>query len=184
MITPQSTKKYSLIGIIVSLSAFILFGLYYWTQPCEGVQPYNAARDRDFVIKLFKDNWDWLIASENYSVEFMLDNRASSQDLASAGNLQLYTMCSNGKPVGFTAFYKKSFFKAQVLFLAVPESERRKGYAEKMLRFDLAELKHQGFSLVQILTRVDNFRAQNLYKKVGFKEYWRDDRFVRLEINV
>jgi ribosomal protein S18 acetylase RimI-like enzyme len=177
------TKKNYAIGSFIT-AIIGAFAVWYYVshRPCEGVQPYDAARDREFVIKLFKDNWDWLIASENYLVEFMLDNKASSQDPASAGNLQLFTLCSDGKPVGFTAFYRKNFYKAQILFLVVPESERRKGYAEKMLKFDLEELKRQGFSLAQILTRLDNIRAQNLYKKLGFTEYWRDDRFMRLEL--
>lgn len=166
---------------VLSLAAI---GTYFWFAPCEGIVDYSPSRDRAFILQIFKENWDWLISSPDYSVEHMLDTRSSSKDLENIGNLTIKVYCEAGNPKAFTAYYKKAFYKGQVLFVATPESERRKGYAEKLLRYAIEDLKKKGSTVIQLVTRVTNERAQNLYKKIGFTEIWRDEGFVRFELLV
>ncbi len=37
----------------------------------------------------------------------------------------------------------------------------------------------QGINVIELITRTDNEKAQNLYKRLGFKESWRNDGFVQ-----
>ena len=67
-----------------------------------------------------------------------------------------------------------------LLFLAVnPEFRgKQKGYAEKLLKYALGEMKMMGAEYVQLCTRVNNLPARGLYRRVGFHEISEDDGFV------
>lgn len=182
MITPSFAKRSILILFVASIMGAAALWVTHTTDVCALViDDYRPDRDRDFIMHLFKQNWSWLVADNNYSVEFMLDNRASQQ-FGMGGDLILKVGVVGEKPVGFVAYHKLTFYKGRILFLCVDEQERKKGYAEKLLRYALEQLKAEGHSIAQLVTRTTNIRAQSLYRKVGMKETSRDQDFVHFEI--
>lgn len=158
---------------------------YYQTYQSEGIYAYNAATDRDFIIHIFREDWYWLISdfsSKTYSVEHMLDFKTSSYD--DKGNLIIKTYRVKGKPVGFVTYYLKELFEGRILFLAIDKKERSKGYARKLAKYAINDLKKRGANVVRLITRTDNVGAQKLYKSLGFKEVWNDGGYMKFEKEV
>ena len=116
----------------------------------------------------------------------MLKYRAPSQDLKYIGRLNIKVLREKEKFVGFTAYYMKEPGFGFLLFLAVnPEFRgKEKGYAEKLLKYALGKLKEVGAHYVQLCTRIDNERAQRLYRRVGFYEISKDDGFVYFQYDL
>ena len=90
-------------------------------------------------------------------------------------------MAQKGKPVGFVSYNKPKFYEGFVHFLTVDEKERGKGYGLKLLKYAVDDLARTGASLIRLVTRVENYPAQKIYKTLGFKEIKRDERFVDFE---
>jgi ribosomal protein S18 acetylase RimI-like enzyme len=168
------------IMLAVASSGAILW--YYLGQAKESLYDYDPSLDRAFVIDLFKKDWYWLISdysAKDYSVEYMLDHRASSKE--HEGNLILKTYRLEGKPIGFVAYYLEELFTARLLFLSVDKAQRSKGYARKILRLAMDDLKKRGVRIIRMITRTDNIHAQKLYKSEGFKQFWTDGAYMQLE---
>jgi hypothetical protein len=70
-----SRMRSYLIGFIAA--GAVLGGIYWFYSARLPIVPYEASRDRTFIIDLFKKNWYWLINdySPNYDVPFMLDHK-------------------------------------------------------------------------------------------------------------
>lgn len=175
------------IVFLVSLSLIIYTGWYFFPLK-EGIGSYTQSVDKAFITQLFKDNWYWLVAGEgDFSTAYVnniLDNKTPSHDIKERGNLNIFVYHKDKVPVGFTAFYKKSFYKGFILFLAVDEKYRGKGYARKLLTYAIDQLKSMGSSVVELVTRTDNTKAISLYKSMGFEETWRNNNYVRFQKKV
>lgn len=162
-----------------------LAGLSYWYYNArfgEGIYEYNPSLDRSFIINLFKKDWYWLISdysAKDYSVEHMLDDKASSKDTHNDLTIKAYRV--KGNPVGFVAYYPKEFFEGYILFLAVDKTQRSKGYARKMLAYAINDLKKRGATVIRLITRTDNVAGQKLYRSVGFNQIWTDGAYVKFE---
>ena len=155
---------------------------YYKSHTSEGVYDYDPTLDRAFIINLFKNDMYWLISdysAKDYSVERMLDYKASSRE--TSGDLILKTYRVKGQPVGFTAYYIQELFIGRILFVSVDKAFRSKGYARKMVNYVIADLKKRGVRIIRMITRTDNIPAQKLYKSIGFKEFWTDGAYMMLE---
>ena len=61
-----------------------------------------------------------------------------------------------------------------LLFLGVADQFRKRGYGEYLVRYALEQMRQMGLTRVDLVTRVTNYRAQRLYKRIGFNEYKRD----------
>ena len=179
-------NKKTISRTIISFIAISLITLGYYHishNKATGICPYNPSQDRTFILQLFKDNWHWLVSeySTDFSPEYMLDNKASSKSPEHKNNLTIMMYHVNNKPVGFTAYYPKSFFMAQLLFIAVADTHRGCGYASHLLDYAIKDIFNHGYGVIQLITRVSNLKAQSLYKKKGFVEIWRDDGFIKFE---
>lgn len=192
MMIARTTKRTRLIILFCSA---VIAGLaaYYFipAHSCTGIVPYNAARDRASIIKLFHDNWYWLIAdaerdtkpeeSTFFSIERYLDGGYAVPSYADKRDETIVVYCVDNKTIGLISYYAESFYKGILHFIVVDPAYRGRGYAEKLVRYACDDMKRKGLSSVQLLTRRDNVAAQKLYAKTGFKEFWHDDRFVRFE---
>jgi ribosomal protein S18 acetylase RimI-like enzyme len=173
------------IGLVALGLVMVLGGGYYWYQKSSPIKPYEASRDRAFIINLFKKDWYWLISdySPDYNVEFMLDKKSPTQNsTADVGKLIIKTYVENGVPMGFVAYYTKELKVGQLLFLAVDERYRGKGIARKLMNYALKDLKSLGMLAVRMNTRSDNKRARKLYESLGFKLIWTDGAYIIYEI--
>jgi ribosomal protein S18 acetylase RimI-like enzyme len=167
-------------GSLLVLGLLIAGVLFLKKSSKNPIEDFNDVRDTQEILKIFERDRYWLLANEDYSPEFMLKYRAPNQDIKYMGRLHIKVLRELDKFVGFTAYYMKTPTHGFLLFLAVnPEFRGRdKGYAEKLLRYALGQLKNMGAEQVQLCTRTDNVRAQKLYRRVGFYEISRDGGFM------
>jgi ribosomal protein S18 acetylase RimI-like enzyme len=163
--------------LILLFIVFIGFFIYLWKFYGNGIVDYIAYRDKAAVKKMFHDDWkmlyygDWdKITEDDFNVDFMLDNRSSSQYSINS-NLVLKVFRSAGKTVGFLAYYPKSPYTWQMLFLIVDRDYRGKGYAAKLIQFFIDDAVARGAVKLMTFTRLVNTRARSLYEgKFGFKD--------------
>lgn len=172
-------------SVVVWIIAAVLISVgaigYYRSSVADGIRTYEASRDRAFIIDIFKKNWYWLISdySPDYNIEFMLDRRSpTTVNKSDVGKLIINTMVIAGKPAGFVIYYEIESKLAQLLFLAVGEKYRGKGYARKLTSYAISDIKNRGLLGIRMNTRADNVRARKLYESIGFKQIWTDGAYV------
>ncbi len=184
----KQQKSWKKRGILVSITIAILsIGiLYYVLVPSGPIYDFVPARDTQEILKIFEDNWYCLIESEDYSPEFMLENRAPSKDPLYVGSLHIKVLREQDKLAGFTAYYMKKKRLCQLLFLAVSSTFRGKGYGEQLVRYVLEDAINLGADRVQLVTRATNFPAQALYNRIGFTQVRvrEDGKFVYFEYDL
>ena len=172
--------KWFKITALTLLLGLVASGLWFWFNTGGPISDFNDARDTQEILKIFERDRYWLLASPDYSPEFMMKYRAPNQELKYMGRLNIKVWREKEKFVGFTAYYMKAPGYGFLLFLDInPEFRgKEKGYAEKLLRYALGQLKMMGAEYVQLCTRIDNMPAQGLYRRVGFHEISKEDGFV------
>ncbi len=174
--------------LYLSLVALLLAvgGFWYYSGYTSGpIQPYNAARDRAFILDQFKKDWYWLISdySPDYDVEFMLDRKSPvTDDPKYTGTLIIKTYVVDGAPAGFVAYYEKELKIGQLLFLSIGEQYRRKGIGRKLMNYANNDFKRRGIRAIRMNTRADNKKARQLYENIGYKQIWTDGAYIIYEI--
>jgi ribosomal protein S18 acetylase RimI-like enzyme len=178
-------KLYKIIGLIGIVIACIAGYYFFKPQSSDSgfaVHDFNFEKDADFIKDLFAkgDNRYWLLnesINQSYSVDFLLRYKTSNQHSKNY-DLIIKVVTVDGKFVGFLAYLPLSKLVWKLLFLAVDQDFRRKGMAKKMLNYAVQDMVHRGAIKIEIDTRVNNFRAQNLYLGYGCKITGSDQRFV------
>jgi len=167
----------------------VLFGgvtaglIYYLSLEKGPIYEYDAKRDKKDILSLFDANWYWLInvPRGHYSPEFTFKYKTPKRDPRYFGKLIIKVLRENNEFVGFTAYYKVSFYKGQFLFLAVDKAFRGKGVGTKLARYAVEDLFKRGCSVVFLWTRPNN-PARFLYKKLGFKKKKIDGELVYFSV--
>ena len=174
--------RYAIITLFIASIVVTSIGYYCLMHAAEGIMAYNPARDRNAILSIFKTDYYWLIPDEttNFSAEYILDNKASSQQPDHKGNLTINVCYAQGDFCGFIAYYKKTSYKGIILFLATSLACRGKGFGKKLLTYALHDLINRGCTVIELFTRINNEKALALYHQVGFKEIWHDAKYVRL----
>ncbi len=171
--------------LAASLATIVSVGTYYYFSIPRGpIYEYNEARDTQLILDLFKKNWYWLVSSADYSPEFMLKHRAPSKNPLYIGRLKIKVLYEQDDFVGFAAYYMKTKDIGFVLFLAIQDELRSKGYGRLLMQHALDELAKMGAKKIRLVTRPTNVSAQKVYKVVGFYETSRDEEFVYFEYMV
>lgn len=178
--------KIIIAGICILVGGGIAY--YFYHVPIQQVSTgtdaarivdFDDARDTDDIVKLFEENRYWLTTSNETSIAYLLKNRTPSKNEPQyAGTMEIKVLRDNEGFKGFVTYYKQNFYTAQLLFLAVPEKFRGRGYAQKLMDYALDDLKKMGVSNVWLVTRTNNTAAQKVYKRIGLQETSRDDGFV------
>jgi ribosomal protein S18 acetylase RimI-like enzyme len=180
--------------IISYAVGLILCGLVLWFGYFDGtkspIQPYNAVYHREAVLDIFHQNWFWLVAKTQeearqvgYSPAYRFNYLAPTDRSEDVGKLIVKVYMDEGAVAGFVAYYMKSFYKGVILFLAIDEEHRRKGYARKLLDYAVVDLEERGATVIELLTRLKNERARGLYETLGFKEASRFDKFITYQLD-
>lgn len=172
------------ISLSILFIAIGLAGLYVWKQQNstthDGIVIYQGSRDRASVLPMFLPDWNLLMhgaTPKEYSIAHLLDTASPTQDFRLAGKLQQIVYREHAKTVGYCSYYMKAPTIGRVLFLIVDPTARRKGYAEKLVRFAVNDLVNRlGAKIVDIMVFSHNARARNLYEKLGFKIHWIDQK--------
>jgi ribosomal protein S18 acetylase RimI-like enzyme len=170
---------------ILTLAAALLIGLYSCASAVK-IYQYDEQRDYKHIINTFKnkDDWYWLVDADpsEYPFETVIKTRTPLGDYGHLhGQMQIKVLYDNNQFAGFVTYYKQSPLVGRLLFLDVNEKFRRKGFGEKLLNAAVNDLLAQGAERIWLLTRTQNERALNLYKKAGFKVFARPERYVYLE---
>ncbi len=128
------------------------------------IRLYAGGKDRALVTKIFKENFYTLTANPDHDFDLMLERRSPNKwETKYFGKMDTYLVYDQDRPAGFISFYMQSSYIGKILFLAIDDEFRGKGYAKKLIQFALDTLKKQGAQVVKIATRTDNKAAQNLY---------------------
>jgi ribosomal protein S18 acetylase RimI-like enzyme len=159
---------------------------YFSAQPTHNlISSYQAARDYNDVLNLFKQDWYWLSAREFNidNINFVLNTSSPNEyEPRYFGKMQIKVLRDEkGAFVGFITYYLKNFREGTVLYLAVRPEFRGKRYAEKLLDQAVSDLKAQGASVVALVTWVNNKAGNKLYPRYGFKEVGREGNYVYYE---
>ena len=173
-----------LAAVIVAL---VSFGAcrYYGCAGEDAIQQYQPARDRYALEQIFEQNWYWLInvpykeALVSFSED--LDKAVSVTERQKPDALQWLVFREDGVVKGFAAYYIKNPGIGKILFLAVDARYRGHGAAQRLIQRSLEALSAAGCKMIEIVVRVENFRAQNLYRKVGFETVKTDEIFMYME---
>ena len=163
----------------------IIVGLIYWyknsTQQESGfvIREFIYEKDHQKVDDLFhkNDNWYWMISTSGtntYSIDFTLKYATSSQ-YAKKHDMIMRVATVEGNIAGFCSYYPKSAKVWQLLFLIVDQDYRRQGIARKLLTYAVDDMVDRGALRIDIATRNNNFKAQQLYKNFGAKLVDNDD---------
>jgi ribosomal protein S18 acetylase RimI-like enzyme len=176
-------NKKIIIGALLLIG--ICGGAYYFKDlwmSVDGIVDFNYDRDKDQVEQLFKDDWVTMLTDESvktFSVDFMLKNKTSSQS-DKRNNLVLKVWREDGDVVAFLAYYKKSLYHWQLLFLIVNKDYRGQGRSKKMVQYGLDDMVARGAVRVELNTRTTNKPARSLYSKhFGFKKISGDETYTQ-----
>lgn len=184
-------KVIKIIAVIIAASLIGAAGYYYYTPTppvsviSDSVIPFDYARDADNIKQTFIDDKYWLLSSQDYDVEHMLANRApNKREPRYIGKLTIKVLYENNQFVGFIAYYLKNFFLGQILFVDVKQEFRGKGYAQKLVKYAIEDMKRQGATMITLVTRTSNTSAQAVYKKLGFFVSFEEEGFVYFDLRV
>ena len=170
-------------GVVVIFAALLcgLFGYYYFSQTGP-IYEFNAARDTKPILELFDKNWYWLIANEGSSPAFYLKYKTPNENPLYFGKLKIKVLREKNKLIGFVAYYMEQPEEGRLLFLAVDEQYRGKGYGFTLAQYAMNDMiNNMGALKIGLWTRLSN-PAQHLYKKLGFVEsYYTETGFIFFE---
>jgi len=174
--------------VVLLLVALSFSGIFiFYKRSSDGIRDFVFEKDFEKIDKLFHkgQNWYWLISdysSKTYSIDFMLRYRSSSQ-YEKRYDLVLKVLEIDGDVAGFLAYYPKSLYTWQLLFLVVDQDYRKKGIAKKLLKYAVADMVNRGAIKIDLVTRPVNVKAKALYSQFGFKQIDEDNDFASFTLH-
>lgn len=107
---------------------------------------------------------------------FNRENRDKLVNYSKSFRNIFYVIKNNDVVIGYCIYYLKpalSFkgFEMQSVLsaLAIDMNFRGKGFAEKLLKESIEEMKLNGIKVIALYVQINNHRAIQLYKKIGFR---------------
>ena len=96
---------------------------------------------------------------------------------------------NNSKPVGFTQLYPnyssvRAIKNWTLNDLYVDKDYRKQGVGEKLIKKAMEYAKNEHAKFVELSTAVDNYSAQSVYEKIGFKRQDPDNEFYTYRIDL
>jgi len=178
----KSLSWFSIItrGVLVGICAGSL-AYWYQNRSQDSILDFNPERDTAFILDSFKRDWYWLVEGDDYSPEYLLKYKASSQKPEHIGNVTIKVGYHDKKPVGFVVYFMKNFYLGDLRFIDLNPEFRSQGWAYKLLDYAVKDLIKRGAVKIELVTRTTNFSAQKLYTRYGFRESSRDGGFVYFE---
>lgn len=174
------TKKIMLIFFLCLAGCAGIIG-YNYLQEKGPIYDFNAERDTQKILNLFDQNWYWLIANEGSSPAFYLKYRTPNENPVYFGKLKIKVLRENNDLAGFIAYYMEQPKEWRLLFLAVDEKWRGKGYGTALAEYAMNDMIAAGAEKIGLWTRLSN-PAQRIYKKLGFKEsYYTEGGYIFYE---
>jgi ribosomal-protein-alanine N-acetyltransferase len=165
---------------IILLSIIFLVGCSSTNRTKEGLYPYDAKLDRPFMLKHFVEDRYLLIADESYMYD-PVDTLDTGIHGFVKKPVTFHVYYKDKKPVAFISYYYEYPLFGKIQFVDVSSDYRRQGIAEKMIRDILGRMQREGVRSVEIVTRLTNKPALDLYEKLGFKRLYDTGKYIYLE---
>lgn len=140
------------------------------------IRPFNQETDFEPLRVLINDNLFMLSENPDFATEKFLLWRAPNFDPSKKGQTTIQVAEKDNQVAGFISYHRKAANQGYIWILGVDEKFRGQGMGESLTRFALDDFKKMKVDTVSISTRTINQPAIKLYKKLGFKEIYRDDK--------
>jgi ribosomal protein S18 acetylase RimI-like enzyme len=164
----------SLLSMLAVASIFYFKSDQY--QDTATIRSYEHEKDFIPLVQLINENKFWISERRDFSAEKMLLHRIPTNDQGFKGQATVDVIQTNSTTAGFIAYYKKSAKQGFIWLLAVDKAFRGRGFGEKLMLHAIDNLKQQKVNYITIATRLINKPALSLYRKLGFKEKYRDEK--------
>ena len=151
-----------LIGVLI---------IYHLSNDPVIIKDYIPLGDREFVLSEF--NRAWPDEDEMFSPKIALDEK-----------VETHVMHVDGKPAGFIMFSMLGADASEIIYLLLAEPYRGKGYSKRLMHEAMNFVKAKGAKSTILQAHHWNARAQRLYTSLGFKEYERDDKYIRYRVSL
>ena len=185
----QMRKKSLILGSVI-LALGLLGSLYWWKGQGGSLKPYEPKKDRAALIQLFRQNWYWL---DDRELEGGLKafeetlNKVGDPAFATRLDVMDWTVYrSKGEARAFISYFMRDSAEkvGKILYLAVDDRFRARGIARQLMTKAIDVLTKKGAKIIEIVTRISNHPAQNLYRSMGFVQVGEDETFVFMELRV
>jgi ribosomal protein S18 acetylase RimI-like enzyme len=177
-----SRTKKIILFLSITLATFSGIALYQYNATPQGpIYDFNAARDTQDMMKIFHDDWYWLLASDESSPAFMLKHRTYDANPGHFGAMHIKVLRENNKVAGFVTYFMETKIKGRILFLAVSKDFRGRGYGKILAEKAIEELFKMGADHIALWTRVSNLPAQRIYRGMGFREMFEENGYLYFE---
>lgn len=165
--------------LALGCAMLIASGLYYKTCCAQGpIYEYNELRDTREMVDLFERNLYWLtVQDDSSSFKFYLRHRTHSGNPLDFGRMSIKVLREHDQLIGFITYFMDDASTGDILFVAVNEDFRGKGYAKKLMRYAMDDLQQRGAQKIKLVTRPSNLSGHALYKRLGFVETHSNDVF-------
>lgn len=181
MLTQRIKKIIFLISLTLAISGGIGTYIYYVIKNQGPIYNFDPIRDTQAVINIFEKNKYWLLANPQSSPAFMIKHRTYDPNPLHFGSLHIKVLYEKDKLAGFTAYHLgDSSQEGRILFVAVDNDFRGKGYGKILTEYAMKELFAMGVTHIALWTRVGNLAAQHIYKNLGFKEVFDEGGYIFL----
>ena len=181
MLTSRTKKIVLFLSITLATCAGVAIYHHHHAVPKDNIYDFNPARDTQAMMDIFHKDWYWLLASTESSPAFMLKHRTYDTNPIHFGSLQIKVLREGDKLAGFTAYYMETPKQGRLLFLAVSQDFRGKGYGRILALRAMEELFNMGADHVALWTRVSNLPAQKIYRELGFQEMFEENGYLYFE---
>jgi ribosomal protein S18 acetylase RimI-like enzyme len=187
-------KKNIILIISFLLMLFFLFLYYYKINPKNinnkknniEIKEYNHEKDFDKILKIIDDNFFWLFSgfSKEKAIadisKTFIEKKILVNETNKYSDYNIQVLHFNNELAGFITYYKFIDKIGRILFLCIDEKYRRFGFAKILLEKAIKDLfeNNKDIERIFLLTRLENIKAQNLYKKFGFIETERDENLM------
>lgn len=139
----------------------------------KSISNFDLIRDKEGLQNIFKNNWKALTGEDLFCPEYvqgLMHNRKLDKTMPSIGLLDIKVVIENDKLAGFTAYYMETLEKGIVLFLAVENDFRGKGYGKILMQHAMRDLLSKGSRSIGLWVSETNFPAKKIYEGLGFCE--------------
>lgn len=145
---------------------------------------YEQEKDEKELKELFFENFWWLYQGENRYVEsnkleYDFDKQFNKK-IAVVGNseekfVKIKVLKENKIIKGFILFFEYEPKIMHIRYLCVSKDSRRKGYAKELVKYVIDYSFKNEYKALWLNTRKENTRAINLYKNLGFEEFFPEE---------
>jgi ribosomal protein S18 acetylase RimI-like enzyme len=186
----DSYKKLRTAAVIIICLG--LGAVFFWRQLyVTPIQSFMYQRDAQFIKDIFVQDWYWLVSDES---DLSYDEEVSDiEQLLRHGYIEkrggrgqepafIKMIVDDNKPQAFIVYYKQRAHRGYIQFLGVSPEARGKGYGTKLIKYALSDLFSKDCDYVYLTARLSNTKARSIYEAVGFKEKYRDEKYIEYNL--